>query len=166
MEKLCYLGDMISCYGGASDAASGRIDNSWKKFSELTGALGGKQGLTLKQQGRIYQCCITPVLLYCGEMWELTSADDTRLRGVGRRLIRMMCGVRLVDKVSTDILRDRVGVVEKIEDMIIQSRLRWYGHIMRGDINFQIREVMEAEIKLGKERRFDQRNRGKSASRT
>ena len=166
MEKLCYLGDMISCYGGASDAASGRIDNSWKKFRELTGALGGKQGLTLKQQGRIYQCCITPVLLYCCEMWELTSADDTRLRGVGRRLIRMMCGVRLADKVSTDILRDRVGVVEKIEDMIIQSRLRWYGHIMRGDINFQIREVMEAEIKLGKERRFDQRNRGKSASRT
>ena len=165
MEKLCYLGDTITCYGGASDATSGRIDNSWKKFRELTGALGGKQGLTLRQQGKIYQCCITLVLLYCCETWELTSADDTRLRGVGRRLIRMMCGVRLVDKMSTDIPRDRVGVVEKIEDMIIQSRLRWYGHIMRGDINSQIREVIEVEIKLGKGR-FDQGNRGKSASRT
>ena len=40
--------------------------------------------------------------------------------------------------VSTDVLRDRVGVAEKIEDMIIQSRLRWYGHTMRGDINSQI----------------------------
>ena len=50
---------------------------------------------------------------------------------------------------STDALCDRVGVVVKIEDMIIQSRLRRYGHVMLGDINSQIRqevEVMEVEI--------------------
>ena len=57
-----------------------------------------------------------------------------------------MCGVILVDMVLTDVLRNRVGVVVKIEDMIIQSRLRWYGHVMHGDINSQIREVMEAQI--------------------
>ena len=33
--------------------------------------------------------------------------------------------VRLVNRVSTDVLRVRVGVV-KIEDMIMQSPLRWY----------------------------------------
>ena len=79
-------------------------------------------------------------------MWELTVADEARLRGVNCHMIRMMCGVRLVDKLSTDVLCDRVGVVVKIEDMIIQSRLLWYGHVMRGDINFQIHEVMEVEI--------------------
>ena len=42
-------------------------------------------------------------------------------------MIRIMCGVRLVDKDATDVLCDSVGVVVKIEDMIIQSRLRWYG---------------------------------------
>ena len=30
--------------------------------------------------------------------------------------------------------------------MIIQSRLWWYGHVIRGDINSQIREVTEVEI--------------------
>ena len=35
-------------------------------------------------------------------------------------MIRMMCEVRLVDRVLTDVLWDRVGVVVKIED-IIQS---------------------------------------------
>ena len=34
----------------------------------------------------------------------------------------------------------------KIEDMIIQNCLTWYGHVMHGDINSQIREVMELEI--------------------
>ena len=60
-------------------------------------------------------------------------------------MIRMMCGMRLIDRVSTDVLRDGVGVVVKIEHMIIQSRLRWYGHVMRGDINSQIHEIMEVE---------------------
>ena len=57
-----------------------------------------------------------------------------------------ICTVRLVDSVLTDVHPDRVSVVVKTDDMIIQSRLRWYGHVMRGDINSQIREVMEVEI--------------------
>ena len=30
-----------------------------------------------------------------------------------------MCGVRLVDRISTDVLQDRVGVTVKIKDVII-----------------------------------------------
>ena len=62
--------------------------------------------------------------------------DEARLSGVECHMIRMMYGVRLVDSVSIDVLCDRVGVVVKIGDMIIQSRLRWYGHAMRGDISY------------------------------
>ena len=49
--KFCYLGDMISYYGGASDAVSARIGSAWWKFRELSGVLVGKQGLSLKQRG-------------------------------------------------------------------------------------------------------------------
>ena len=146
VEKFCYLGDMISCFGGASEAVSARIGSAWKNFRELSGVLVGKQGLSLMQRGKIYQCCVRPVLLYCCETWELTVADEMRLPGVERRMIRMMCGVRLVDRVSTDVLRDKVGVVVTIKDSIIQRCLRWYGHVIRRDISSQIREVMEHEI--------------------
>ena len=61
-------------------------------------------------------------------------------------MIRMMCGVRLLDRVSTDVLCDRLGVVVKNEDMIIQSCLWWYGHVMCGGINSQILAVMEVQI--------------------
>ena len=44
VEKFCYLVDTISCYGGASEAVSARIDSAWK-FRELYGLIGGKQGL-------------------------------------------------------------------------------------------------------------------------
>ena len=69
-----------------------------------------------------------------------------RLCGVERRMITM-CRVKLVDKVFTDVLCDKVSVVVMIENMIIQSRLRWYGHVMSGDINSQIRKVIEVKIK-------------------
>ena len=48
VEEFCYLGGMISCYGGVSEAVSARIGSAWKKFRELSGALVRKQGLSLK----------------------------------------------------------------------------------------------------------------------
>ena len=77
-------------------------------------------------------------------------------------MIRMICGVRLADRVLTDVLWDRVNVIVKIEDIIIQSHLRWYGHVMRGDINSKIREVMDLEI-TGKRKKGRPRKCGKSA---
>ena len=44
----------------------------------------------------------------------------------------------------------------KIEDLIIQSRLRWHGYVMRGDINSEIREsnsqIMRVKI-IGKRKK-------------
>ena len=74
VEKLFYQGDMTS-YGGASEAVIARIGSTWKKFRELSGVLGGKQGLSLKQREKIYHCCVRPVLLYYCETWEHTVAN-------------------------------------------------------------------------------------------
>ena len=55
MQKFCYLGDLISCYGGKSKAVSTRIGSAWKEFRELSVVVVGKQGLSLKKWGMIYQ---------------------------------------------------------------------------------------------------------------
>ena len=44
VEKFCFLGDMISCYGDVSEAVSTRTGSAWKKFRDLSGVLVGKQG--------------------------------------------------------------------------------------------------------------------------
>ena len=68
------------CFRGSeknllSEAVSARIGSAGKKFRELSGVLVGKQILSLKQRGKIYQCCVGPVLLYCCETWELIFVD-------------------------------------------------------------------------------------------
>ena len=65
----------------------------------------------LEQRSKIYQSCVRPVLLHCSETWELTVADELRLRGVERRTIRAMCRVRLVDRVSSYVHRERLDYV-------------------------------------------------------
>ena len=56
------------------------------------------------------------------------------------------------DRVPVDGFHERVGVSVKIEDLIIQNRLRWYGHVIRRQINSQIHQFMELEI-IGKRKK-------------
>ena len=48
-------------------------------------------------------------------MWELTVVNEARLRGVNRHMIWIMCGMGLIDRVTTDVLGERVGVVCKLK---------------------------------------------------
>ena len=57
VDKFFYLGDMINCYCGVSEAVSARIGVQGVKW-----CVNGKQSLSLKQWGKIYQCCVRPVL--------------------------------------------------------------------------------------------------------
>ena len=120
-------------------AVSARIGSAWREVSRTGWGLDGKQGLSLMQRGRIYRYCVWPVLLYCSETWELTAAEEVRLQNVERRMIRMMCGSKLVDEVSSIELQQRVGLDTLIEQFIIRNRLRWYGRVLRREEDNQIR---------------------------
>ena len=50
----------------------------------------------------------TFVVLYCCKTWALIVADEAQLDQVEHRMITM-CGVKLVDRLSTDVLPDKVG---------------------------------------------------------
>ena len=86
------------------------------------------------------QLCCTVV-----KTWELTFTDEARLCVVEHYIIRMMCGVKLINRLSTDVSQDRVGIVVKIKD-IIQSHLWWYGHVIHWHINSQICKVTQLEM--------------------
>ena len=62
VDKLCYLGDMLSWEGGCEHAILKRIQTGWLKFKELSGLLIGK-GMSLKSKGIIYTTCIRPAML-------------------------------------------------------------------------------------------------------
>ena len=125
-----------------------------------------KQGLSLKWQGKIYQCCVRPVLLYCWKTWKLTVADEARLRGMERRMIRVMCGVRH----ATCWLIGRRLIFFVIEggcccedwgyDISKSSAVVWSCHTWRHQC-FRYVRIWKFK-QLGKGGRVDQGNREKS----
>ena len=47
-----------------------------------------------------------------------------------RRMLRMICGVTLKNKVESTVLASSVGV-DNLEEHLRQKRLKWFGHIVR-----------------------------------
>ena len=77
-------------------------------------------------------------------------------------MIRMICEMRLFDRVLANVPSDSVHVVLKIENITNPSHMRWYSQIMREVISSHIREVMELKI-TGKRKEGPPRNHGKGA---
>ena len=48
----------------------------------------------------------TFVDMYCCETWQLIVADEAQLYQLEHRMI-MMCRVKLIDRLPTDVLRDK-----------------------------------------------------------
>ena len=131
VDKFVYLGHSVNASGGYEDAVSHRVQSAWYAFRRLRGTLVGKHGLSLRQRGFIYSRCVRPVLLYSCETWSLTTNLKLRLQSTERRMVRMMCGVRLVDCLPSEELRRRLGIQPDVIECQETSILRWFGHVVR-----------------------------------
>src|SRR5260221_21070 len=64
--------------------------------------------------------------------WPMRAEHEAKLERAEMGMIRMMCGVSLRDKITSLMLRERIGV-EAIGVVAKRNRLRWLGHVERKD---------------------------------
>ena len=155
VDKFCYLGDMISAGGGAEESILTRIRCGWKKFRELLPVLTSK-GFSLLSKGSFYQACIRSVIIYAGETWAVREEDLSKLERNDMMMIRWMCNVTLKERISSDELRARLGLVS-IRECIRRQRLRWFGHVERMDDGCCVKKcrdiIVEGHISRGRPRK-------------
>ena len=53
-------------------------------------------------------------------------------------MLRCMCGHTRLDKIRNEVIRDKIGVAS-IGDKLRESRLRWFGHVLRRDPRASVR---------------------------
>ena len=58
--------------------------------------------------------------------------DERRLKTTEMRMLRMICGKTLKDKMNKEKIREMMGVVI-LEEFLREKRLRWLGHVERMD---------------------------------
>ena len=89
VDSFCYLGDTMSCVGGAEVAVRARIASAWRKWRELVSLLVS-QNIPLVNRARVYCACVRPALLYAAETWVLTGKLEGILVRCDYRMLRYM----------------------------------------------------------------------------
>ena len=65
-----------------------------------------KKGASLRMKGIVYKACVLvrSAMCYGAEGWTMRSEDENRIETTEMRMLRMMCGKTLEDKVRMKIL--------------------------------------------------------------
>ena len=150
MNNYCYLGDTIEAGGGVEAALRSRIKKAWSKFREL-GPILMRKGMSLKVKGKVYNTCVRSTLLYGSETWAVKVEQEQRLQRTEMQMVRWMCGAKLRDRVSSEELRNRLGI-ESVKVKLRRGRLRWRGHVERRDEANWVKKCMYMEVEGKKPR--------------
>jgi len=79
VDKVCYLGDMLSVDGDADAAMDARIRIGWNKFRQLAPLLTNKD-LSLIMRGRLYSSCVRSSMLHGSETWPVRKEKVVALQ--------------------------------------------------------------------------------------
>ena len=131
VDRFSYLGDVISTEGGTQEPVTSRIRSALKKFKEISNVICGRS-ISLKVRGTLYKSYVRNALTYGAECWVLKTEDERRLKTTEMRMLRMICGKTLKDKMNNDKIQEMTGVV-RLEEFLREKRLRWLGHVERMD---------------------------------
>ena len=131
VDRFSYLGDVISTEGGVQEPVTSRIRSALKKFKEVSNVIC-ERSISLKVRGTLYKSYVRNAPTYGAECWALKMEDERRLKTTYMRMLQMICGKTLKDKMNNDKICERTGVV-RLEEFLREKRLQWLGHVERMD---------------------------------
>ena len=97
VSKFSYLGDRLNANGGCETAVTARKRIGWMKFRECREILKGGT-LSIKMKERVDKTSVRSAMLYGSEAWCLREREMGILRRTERAMIRVMCGVKVLDR--------------------------------------------------------------------
>ena len=97
-------------------------------------------------KGQLYRTSVKPVMTYGSETWVVRSVEESILRRAEKRMLRMMCGVKLADGVSTKELMVRLGLDSTIVEVVRQESLRWLSHVVRKEDDDRVKQAWRFEV--------------------
>ena len=146
VKSLCYLGHRVNASGGCEAAVIARVRIGWVKFKEC-GELVNSKRLSLEMKGMVYQSCVRLAMLYGSETWCLRKNEMAVLRRTKRAMVRVMCGVKLIEKKRTEDLIKMLGLKETVVQKAKVNGVRWYRH---GSLKWRARGSKDDQRRHGR----------------
>ncbi|VDP02237.1 unnamed protein product [Heligmosomoides polygyrus] len=121
-----------------------RVGAAWSKWRSLTGVLCDRK-IPEHLKSKIYRAVVRPVAMYGAECWPATKEVETRLSVMETKMLRWTAGIKRMDRIRNDAIRQKFGVAP-IADKMREARLRWYGHVLGGKEDTVRKIGLELEV--------------------
>jgi hypothetical protein len=144
VDNFKYLGTVINNAGESSNAVRARIKSAWAKWRQVTGILCDRR-MPVKLKGKIYKTVVRPVAMFGSACYPITSNLERAFHAMEMRMLRWSLGLTRWDHVENVKVRERLGVAA-ITDKLRETRLRWYGHVMRSNVNSVAATAQRLEV--------------------
>ena len=129
VKTFKYLGSTIS-EDGLIDV---EINNRIKIMAQNIGLLYRllkDQNVPKKVKKILHTGILRPTLLYGSETWNINKRNMAKLVAADMRIVRLIHGVTIMDKIRNETLCELVGITP-LDVTIKNSQIRYYGHIRR-----------------------------------
>ena len=84
-------------------------------------------------------------MVYGAETWVVKKAQEKKLDVAEMRMLRWMSGVAKLGRLRNERIRGTTNV-EEISKKVQESRLKWYGHVLRREDEYVGKRVIGMEV--------------------
>ena len=131
VEDFCYLGGILTQFGGSVEDVAGRLQKTRGAFENLSAVWKSKE-LSLSTNMTFYCSIVETTFLYGCECWTLTKNLEKRIRVFQRRFLRRILMIFYPTVISNVELLRTTGQVD-IAVKVTERKWWWIGHIARKD---------------------------------
>ena len=96
-------------------------------------------------KGKVYKTVLRPAMMYGAETWAVKKAQEKKFDVAEMKILRWMSGVTKLDRIRNERNRGTTKVGE-ISKKVQESRLKWYGHVLRREDEYVGKRVMGMEV--------------------
>lgn len=144
VDHFKYLGAMVEEDGSMGRELKHRIQCGWNNWRKVSGVTCDRR-VSVKLKGKVHKSVVRPTMTYGLETAPLRGVEERKLDVAEMKMLRWMVGVTRIDRIRNEYIRGSVKLVE-VSKKIQESRLRWYGHLLRRDEDHVGKQVKEMEI--------------------
>ena len=144
VKEFKYLGSTVQESGGCEREVKKRVQAGWNGWRRVSGVICDRR-LPARVKGNVYSSVVRPAMVYGLEMVAVTKKQVEEMEVAEMKMLRFAMGVMRKDKIRNEHIRS-TDKVERLGIKMKESRLKWYGHVMRRDQEYVGRKVMEMEL--------------------
>ena len=149
VDKFTYLGSTLSRNVTIDDEVQCRLAKASAAFGRLSQQVWNRRGIRLETKIKVYRAAVLTTLLYGSESWTVYSRHSRKLNHFHTTCLRRILGIKWQDRVPDTEVLEKAGL-PSIITILMQTQLRWAGHVARMPDYRLPKQLLFGELTVGK----------------